>query len=177
MSILGVICEFNPLHGGHVRLMEAAREKGAEGVVGVLSGNSVQRGSLALTDSYTRAAMALDAGADLVLELPYPWCSASAEGFAMGGVYVASQFADGLIFGSETGDLSLLSEAAKRADEPAFREEYREALCAGQPAAKAYYRLLSREGETFSSNDLLGIDYIRAARRLGGALDFYTVKR
>lgn len=177
MSVLGIICELNPLHLGHVRLLQAARERGADGIVCILSGNSVQRGSLAVTDSYVRADLAVRAGADLVLELPFPWCSASAEGFAMGGVSIAKQFCDGLIFGSETGDLSILKEAAERADTSVFREEYMALLREGEPAAAAYYRLLSKEGLSLSSNDLLGIEYIRAAKRLGAELDFYTVKR
>ncbi len=178
MSDFGIICEFNPLHGGHQYLIEQARAMGAERVVCIMSGNSVQRGSLAVTDSYTRAECALRAGADLVLELPFPWCSASAEGFAMGGISVARHFCDRVIFGSERGDLPLLRRAARIAEEESFRQQFNALLRDGAPAAKTYYALLEQKtGAPLSSNDLLGLEYLRAARRLSAELDFLSVKR
>lgn len=51
-----------------------------------MSGNWVQRGEAALADKWTRAALALRQGVDLVLELPTPWAVSSAEPFARGGV-------------------------------------------------------------------------------------------
>ena len=78
MSNFGIVCEFNPLHNGHARLFREARELGAERIVCVMSGNAVQRGELAIFDKYKRAEAALRFGADLVIELPFPWCSASA---------------------------------------------------------------------------------------------------
>ena len=83
--IYGMICEWNPLHTGHVRLIREAKQRGAEGIVCVMSGNTVQRGELAVTDRYLRAEAAIRCGADLVLELPFPFCSGSAESFAKGG--------------------------------------------------------------------------------------------
>ena len=85
---------------------------------------------------------------------------------------------DTVIFGSECGDLAKLSYAAKVAADEAFREEYRTRLSEGAPAAEAYFSLLSEYGvEELRSNDLLGIEYLRAARELGAELSFLTVRR
>lgn len=88
----GVICEFNPFHNGHVRLLRAVRGALGDGVciVCVMSGRFVQRGEPAAADPYLRARAALCGGADLVLELPFPWSAASAEHFADAGVSVLS---------------------------------------------------------------------------------------
>ena len=114
MKNIGIVCEFNPLHNGHERLLRYARELGAQRVVCVMSGNATQRGELAVLDKYTRAKAAIASGADLVIELPYPWSSASAEYFARAAIAVLSGFCDTLLFGSECGDIELLKNAAKR---------------------------------------------------------------
>ena len=174
MSDFGIICEMNPLHGGHRYLLESARARGADRIVCVMSGNTVQRGDFAVTDQYTRAEALLRCGADLVLELPFPWSSGSAESFARGGISILESFCDHLIFGSECGDTTRLRKAAETAGSPSFRADFLKALRLGEPAAQTYYRML---GEGLSSNDLLGIEYIRAAEELGAELEIHTVQR
>ena len=82
MRVAGIIVEYNPLHSGHLRLVEKARELlGADtAVVCAMSGNFVQRGDFALLRKHVRARAAVESGADLVLELPLPWAVSSAEG-------------------------------------------------------------------------------------------------
>ena len=176
--IYGMICEWNPLHTGHVRLIREAKQRGAEGIVCVMSGNTVQRGELAVADRYLRAEAAIRCGADLVLELPFPFCSGSAESFAKGGIAILRHFCDRVIFGSECGNLSLLRSAAAVSEDPSFRDAYRLALSEGEGSASAYARLLSDRGiHNLSSNDLLGVEYIRQSRALGCALTMETVCR
>ena len=178
MSNFGIVCEFNPLHNGHARLFREARELGAERIVCVMSGNAVQRGELAIFDKYKRAEAALRCGADLVVELPFPWCSASAECFSRAAVYLLSHFCTDIIFGSECGDVDLLKSAAERANSEEFRTEFRNRTDGGERAAEVYFEMLSGDGEyRFSSNDLLGIEYIRAIYSLDVDLKVYTVKR
>ena len=88
-KICAVICEFNPLHEGHKFILAEAKRR-ADAVVCIMSGNFVQRGGSAVRDKYERAKDAASAGADLVVELPFPWCSAPAEFFARAGVTIAS---------------------------------------------------------------------------------------
>ena len=123
--VVGVICELNPLHNGHVYLLsEAKRLAGDEGlVICVMSGKSTQRGECAIASPFARGRMALCGGADLVLELPFPWSSGSAETFANAGVHIlAGLGVDHLIFGSECGDMALLSLGAELTEDPSFSE-------------------------------------------------------
>lgn len=115
MKISGIICEYNPLHNGHLYHLEQVRRAGAEGIVAVMSGNFVQRGDAALLDKFTRARLAIEGGVDLVLELPVPYALAPAENFAMGGVALLTALGNvqEISFGSECGDIRLLSQAAE----------------------------------------------------------------
>ncbi|MBQ9085726.1 MAG: nucleotidyltransferase family protein [Clostridia bacterium] len=178
MADYGMICEWNPLHLGHVRLLEYARRLGADRIVCVMSGNTVQRGEFAIADRYLRAEAAIRCGVDLVLELPFPWCSGSAEVFARGGISILRHFADRLVFGSECGSVETLRKAAQIAATEEFRSFYRESLEEGIPAAKAYCDALSRWGaEELSSNDLLGVEYLRAIQDLDAGMGADTFKR
>lgn len=83
----GIIAEYNPFHNGHQYQIETVRHlTGADFVIVAMSGDFMQRGVPAIADKYTRTRMALLGGADLVLELPAVWATASAEYFAAGGV-------------------------------------------------------------------------------------------
>ena len=178
MSNFGIVCEFNPLHNGHKRLIDEARRLGAQSIVCAMSGNAVQRGELAAIDKYDRAKAAVMCGADLVLELPYPWCAASAEHFSAAGIEILSHFCDSIIFGSECGDIELLKRAGEIAASEAFKAEFARRTESGEGAARAYFSLIDEStGIKLSSNDLLGIEYIRTAIEKKLDIKFYTVKR
>ncbi len=149
MKKIGIICEYNPLHTGHAALLARARELG-DAVVCVMSGNLTQRGDVAIVDKYARAEAAVKTGADLVLELPFPYAMSSAPFFAKGAVAVLNSVGvDLLLFGSESGDLSLLWKAAN-AEPPEASDE--------MGAAKAYFDV------PLASNDILGVAYLRAIK-------------
>ena len=67
MKISGLICEYNPLHNGHLYHLQKMREHGADAIVAIMSGNFVQRGDVAVLDKFTRAKLAVYSGVDLVL--------------------------------------------------------------------------------------------------------------
>ncbi len=115
MKSLGIIAEFNPFHQGHQYLIEEAmKETGAEVCVAVMSGSFLQRGSAAVSDKWTRAGEAVKHGVNLVVELPTVFAVSSAEYFAKGGIEVLEGFGciDTLAFGSESGDIGQLQDAA-----------------------------------------------------------------
>lgn len=185
----GVICEFNPFHNGHVRLLRAVRGALGDGVciVCVMSGRFVQRGEPAAADPYLRARAALCGGADLVLELPFPWSAASAEHFADAGVSVLSGLGvETLAFGTESGDLTLLRAAAEVLAQPDFPARSAARVRQGDGAAVALSGLL-REAlsditpalpDDFpSSNDRLAMQYLRAMHAAGDAMTPLAVRR
>ena len=111
MRTIGIIAEYNPFHNGHAWQIRTAKERTqADCCVVIMSPDYVQRGMPAITDKYTRTAMALEGGADLVLELPVRYALASAQGFARGaaGILNALGCVDQLVFGCETEDPRLL---------------------------------------------------------------------
>lgn len=164
------------MHRGHKYMIGELRRAGVGTVVCLMSGSFVQRGDTAVTDKYDRAAAAVRSGADLVLELPFPWSCASAAYFAAAGVHILSALGIGNIaFGSESAELSRLRAAADAADAD---EGY--APDASQGSAAAYFARIEcalGDGERLPPNDILGVEYIRAARRLGTATEFIVIKR
>ena len=124
MKSAGIVCECNPFHEGHRHLVTQARRDN-DAVVCVMSGYFTQRGEVAIADPYARAEALIAGGADLVLELPFPYSCAGAESFASAGISILSRFgADELWFGSECGDLSRLRTAAEIAQSEAFLASY-----------------------------------------------------
>ena len=98
---VSVICEYNPFHFGHEYQLQTLKNR-FEHIVCIMSGDIVQRGSVAVADKYLRAEAALNNGADLVLELPIPYCCSSARDFASAGVFIADAVgSDFLAFSAE----------------------------------------------------------------------------
>lgn len=181
MHTIGIICECNPFHGGHQYLIDRAREGGADAIVCVMSGNFVQRGEAAVLSPHARAEILVSSGADAVVELPFPYAASSAEFFGRAGVEILSRLGvDEVWFGSETGDLSLLSRYAEVADSAEFQAAYAEASLREGGTASAYFALLSELSGVDAAcapNDILAISYLRAIRKLGSAIRPVTVKR
>lgn len=181
MDAVGVVCEFDPLHRGHERLL---RRAGASGrvLVCAMSGNFTQRGGAACVEKFARAEMAVRCGADLVVELPTPWAMATAEKFADGGVSLLAQCGvKTLYFGSECGDTDALwatAEALLRAD---VHRAIRLEMDGGLPYAAARQAVLEREtglGALLAQpNNTLAVEYLKAIRRRGLAADAVTVRR
>lgn len=112
MRIGGIIAEYNPFHSGHQYQIEATRAAGVTHLIAVMSGHYVQRGEASIFSKWTRAEAALRSGVDLVLELPLPYATASAQQFALGGVALLDSLGcvDTLSFGSESGSLANIKE-------------------------------------------------------------------
>ena len=157
MKTCGIIAEFNPFHNGHAALMRYAKESlGADRIVIVMSGEHVQRGEPAITDKYSRTEAALNAGADLVLELPVYSATGNAAAFAKGAVsaLVNSGITDMLLFGSECGDIDTLKKSAS--EDTSFIREF---------------------DDRPSPNDALATEYLRALQYFGSAITPVTLKR
>lgn len=166
MARFAIICEYNPLHSGHMYHLESARRAGADSIICIMSGNFTQRGEPAVAHKYTRARAALACGADLVVELPFPYACASAEFFASAGVAAADALgADTLYFGSECGDIERLSRAAQLTVSDEFKQAYQDLIKTNIGTAAAYtkaFSAVSSHDFTALSNDLLGLAYCKA---------------
>lgn len=186
MNIAGITAEYNPFHTGHAYQISALKAQlGPDtSVVAVMSGSWVQQGRPAVTDKWTRARMALNGGADLILELPTVWAAASAESFARGAVELLCRCGviDTLCFGSETGELAPLLAAAECLDSPDYPEQLRKALEGGASFAAARQAaveaLIGPAGAALASpNNNLGVEYLRALRSLHSNIKPVTIRR
>lgn len=171
--MIGIVAEYNPFHKGHKYHLDSSREvTGDDTVAVVMSGDYVQRGEPAVYDKFRRAALALEGGADLVLELPLPWCISSAEIFAYGAVRILEAVGVSCIsFGSECGEIEKLQElretcAAKGEELKQFMKLHPEY---SWPRAR---RELIGSELLDGPNNLLGLEYLKAAR-----VPCITVKR
>lgn len=201
MNVIGIIAEYNPFHNGHAyQIAHVKKNLHADYIVVAASGDYVQRGEPALLDKYTRARMALSSGADLVLELPVLWSTASAELFADAGIslFEKTGCVNGICFGAESGDLALLRRIADvLADEPAaLKASLKHNLKSGSTFPKAREAALlsyfagsaGQDGalpvstETLSSllaspNNILALEYLKALRRRASSITPYLLKR
>lgn len=187
MNVVGIIAEYNPFHEGHAyQIQKAKKQCGADFAVVVMNGDFVQRGEPAIFDKYTRTKEALLGGADLIFELPVRFGLSSAGDFAMGGILAlnALPFVTHLCFGTETGDLTPLLQAATfLCDEPdSYRTRVKHFVKQGILYPKARSLALAAESglptETWDSpNNILGLEYCVALQKLHSKIKPFTIRR
>lgn len=187
MKICGIICEYNPLHNGHLYHLEQIRRSGADAIVAVMSGNFVQRGDAAILDKFTRAKIAVQGGVDLVIELPVPYALAPAENFALGGTALLSALGnvDEISFGSECGDIQLLTQTARACQ--ICKTEYADVMEDFLRSGYSYPEVLAQMVGQLSGpqaaavlrqpNNTLAIAYLNALDALGSHMRPVTVQR
>ena len=184
MRVCGVIAEYNPFHNGHKYQLQQARAL-CDYLVVCMAGGMTQRGEVALLDKWTRARMALENGADAVIELPALLAVRPAEAFARGGVLTLTGLGiDVLSFGCETADVSLLrrvAQALSREDD-ALSDATRRALNEGKSHARARGEAVERlmnlpEGFLNRPNTALALEYLRALAEAGSGVEAFPVLR
>ncbi|MCR4747835.1 MAG: nucleotidyltransferase [Clostridiales bacterium] len=185
MNITGIVAEYNPYHNGHQYLTAKCREAGATHVVAVMSGNFVQRGSVAIMDKRARAKAALSDGVDLVLELPVPWAVSTAELFARGGLSVLAGLGcvDSLAFGCETADGELLQKAAEAVCDIKVHDLIKDELEGGITYAAARENAVRKlYGDEIADviskpNNILAVEYLKAMKSVGTSFNVMPIKR
>lgn len=198
MKIAAIIAEYNPFHKGHqFQIRETRRLTGADYILVVMSGDFVQRGTPALCNKYLRTKMALENGADVVLELPSLYATSSAEYFAQGGVSLLDRLGviDYLSFGSECGDIRLITNCAKEL--LLFTEQQEKQIsdlvAQGIPFPLARQQVLlemfpanndteSATAENIttllsSPNNILGLEYCKSLLALNSNIQPVTIRR
>lgn len=169
MKIAGIVAEYNPFHNGHAHQIAVLRTMGYDAVVCVCSPSVVQRGTAALLPTPVRTRAALLGGADVVLSLPAPYATLSAEGFAQASVYLLAALGvcNTLAFGAETPDTNALVQAARVLRSDAFSRALPAFLTNGAPfpaaRAAAADSLSPGLGALLRTpNNILGVEYCKA---------------
>lgn len=197
MHITGIVAEYNPFHNGHAyQITETKKQTNCDFIVAVMSGNFSQRGIPTIVDKFKRTQMALAGGVDLVLELPTPFATASAERFSEASIslFHKTGIINTLSFGSELGNTHLLSQIARLLLEspPVYDESLKYYLRSGlsfprarEKAVKDYFSqtttsspsLKELEEAISSPNNILGIEYIKALYKYDASIRPITIKR
>ena len=189
MKTVAIISEYNPFHTGHEYHLKKIREEFGDDtrIIAIMSGNFTQRGEPAIAEKSLRAECAVRCGVNLVLEIPFPFSASSAEIFADAAVAIADSIGvvDYLSFGSEHGDIGLLSEIAENMQKEEFQKKLADILSSkdgkhlGYPKAllNAYSSVFYDISDIFKSNNILALEYIKALRRRSSRILPHTIKR
>ena len=189
MATAAIIAEYNPFHKGHEHQIKSLRKMLGDDteIIAIMSGSTVQRGDVAVLDKYTRAECACLSGVNLVLELPFPFSSLSAELFAASGVKIADSLGvvDYLAFGSESGDIDELVKIADVMSSKHFNDTFAEIskdarhLGAGYPELieATYKKITGKAHAPLSPNNILGIEYIKQLKIRNSKITPITIKR
>ena len=171
MKTAAIICEYNPFHYGHKFHMDETRAVLGEDtrIVCLMSGDFVQRGEAAYKDKWYRAKVAVDQGADLVIELPFCYACNGAKQFAEGAVKILEKMGciDCLSFGSESGSLEELEEHVEISGDAINLVK----------EGVSYAVAMGKDDVLKVPNNTLGIEYLRALRKYSSDIKPMTIKR
>mgnify|MGYP001252446053 CR=1 FL=1 len=188
MNIVGIVVEYNPLHNGHLYHLQNAKIKtNADLVIAVMSGSFLQRGEPALLSKWERTQLALQAGVDIVIELPYSYATQKAEIFAWGAVALLNEIgATHLCFGSEAGSLSPFLKTLeslkvhKDSYDQLLKAYINEGYSYPKSSALAFKKLgldLKDLVDLSKPNNILGYHYIEAVQSLKTNMKVETLQR
>lgn len=185
----GIVVEYNPFHNGHLHHLQQSRLKtNSDIIIAVMSGNFLQRGEPALVDKWTRAKMAVSAGVDLVIELPYVFATAQASDFAKGAIFLLDALkCDSFCFGSEEGSLEAFENTyhlllTKKEEYNTYISNYIKQGISYPKALNEAYKVISESNsislvDLSKPNNILGYHYIEAAYQLNAAIKPETIHR
>lgn len=188
MKVTGIIAEYDPFHNGHSYHIKKAREMtDADAVVVVMSGHFTQRGMPAFFSRDARVRMAVEGGADLVIELPYIYACNSSHEFARGaaGILNGIGCVDALVFGAETDDMNTLEKAARAAagtddgSSAYIKEELKNGVSYPEALTRSVEKIYGADTAAVlrEPNNLLGIEYMKALNELGSSIKPFIVGR
>ena len=176
MEKIGIICEYNPFHNGHLYHVNKIKELYPNSlIILVLSGYFTERGDISLISKYNKVNIALMFGVDIVLELPTLYSIHSADYFANFAINILNEIGvKKIIFGSESQNIEKLKQAAQKQIDEDFQNKIKKALQTGVNYPTALSHILN---EDYASNDILGIAYIKAIITNNYKIEVETIKR
>ena len=178
--VIGIICEYNPFHNGHIYHINKIKEKYPDSIIIlVMSGYITERGDISIISKWDKTDIALTYGIDLVVELPFKYSSQSADIFAKGSIEILNELkVDKIIFGSESNDIELLYRLANTQLSNEYNElvkEYLDKYSYPDALGKALKKLTNINID--SPNDLLGLSYIKEILKNKYNIECECIKR
>ena len=180
MDIIGIICEYNPLHNGHVYFIDKIKKLYPDSlIVCVLNGYFMERGEISIMSKEDKTRCALNHNVDIVLELPFVYGTQAADIFAYTSVKLLNEMrVDRIIFGSESNNIQLLEKVANiQLEDSTYVDRVKEYLTQGINYPTAMAKALEIDEDISQPNDLLGISYIKAIKQINKRIKYETIKR
>lgn len=182
MNSVGIICEYNPFHNGHLyHLNEVKKLFPNTPIILIMSGHFTQRGIPSIINKWEKTKLALDYGIDLVIELPFVFASQSADIFAKGSIELLKELkVSYLVFGSETNDVDTLINLAKiQINNPEYDQLVKSFLDKGYNYPTALSKALTKisKVDLNNPNDILGLAYIKEIIKQKAKIKPITIKR
>lgn len=177
MKSIGIICEYNPFHNGHLYHLNKIKEMYPDyTIILVMSGHFLERGDVSIINKWNKTDIALEMGVDLVIELPFVFASQSADIFAYGAISILNYMnVEKIVFGSECNDIDKLKTSALSSESLDNKESIKKYLDDGYSYPAALGKALNISLE--SPNDILGISYIKAINKLNSTIEPVCIKR
>lgn len=181
MTTIGIICEYNPFHNGHIYHIKKIKEMYKDSIIIlVMSGNFTQRGDISIINKWDKTKIALENNIDLVIELPFVFATQGADVFAKGAIQILNNLkVDKLIFGSECNNISELKELAKIQLQENYNTLVKKYLEKGLNYPTAMSKALKDLGkkELKEPNDILGLCYVKEILKQKSSIEPITIKR
>lgn len=176
MKSVGIICEYNPFHYGHLYHINKIKKMFPDYVIiAVINGNFTQRGDVSIIDKWKKTEIALNY-VDLVIELPFVFGTQAADIFTKAGCDILKALdVSAFVFGSESDDIEYLKKICTIQRSEEYGLHIKKYLDMGFNYPSSLAKALKDFGISLENNpnDLLGIGYIR---NLDG-VDIRTIKR
>ena len=181
-KVIGIIAEYNPFHNGHLYLVQKAKKMFPnEPLVIILGGNFLERGEVSILNKWQKTEIALTYGADLVIELPFPFATQSADYFAHGSISLLKELkVDKIVFGSETNDIEMFTTFAEiQLKHPEYQQLVKQEMDLGKNYPTALSNALKKitGKEIRLPNDTLALSYIREIKRQHANITPISIQR
>ena len=182
MKTVGIICEYNPFHNGHLYHLEKIKEMYPSSlIVLVMSSSFTERGDISILNKWEKTDIALHYGVDLVIELPFVFSTQSADIFAFGAISILNKMrVDTIVFGSESNDPNKLLEIANiQLNDKNYNKIVKDYLDQGENYPTALSLALDKicNKTVTLPNDLLGLSYVREIVKQKANIEIKTIKR
>ena len=179
MKRIGLVCEYNPFHNGHIYHLTKAREVCGDGlIIAVLSGYFSMRGDVSVINKYDKVKTAIDHGIDITLELPYLLSTQNADIFAYNAVKTLNFIGiDEIVAGSESCDLDAIIKTYELSKQDDFNDDIKEYLDKGFSYPKSFAEALLKYNITLNSNDILNLKYYEAIKQINPNIKLTLIKR
>ena len=177
--MIGIICEYNPFHNGHLYHLNKVKEMFPNQVITlILVGNFLNRGEISVVEKYDKTKLALDYGVDLVVELPTCFAIQAADIYAYGAITILDNLnCDYLVFGSESNDLKVLDKIAQFQLDNSIELNKFVKKGYNYPTSLSLAIQENLSIKIDSPNDLLAVSYIKAIKKLDSKIKPVTIKR